>query len=200
MSNLGTMQDSSRTPPPAEPDRAAPPVSGRVYGSLPATRRRPPRPGAAERPAGLVCPYYQAASTNGTRGGGAARCAATPLRSLIPDSRERAFCLTADHPRCPLFQAIRQPVAAPAPEPVTDDSLGRSLLVSAAWVVGIPLALVLIILIAALLTEGGFHVVKGSGGFIPPTPIGLARHQPTLPPLTDLAAAAWLAPAPGAGR
>jgi hypothetical protein len=84
-------------------------------------------------------------------------CAARTERWTISPEYVDRYCTSGYHSRCPRFAA---PVVSEgsAPSPASATNLTRRLLYSAAWVVGIPTAIVFLIMLAAWLTEHVFLV------------------------------------------
>lgn len=103
-----------------------------------------------------VCPYYrlpQLAHRELTQGGcPRPTCAAVAIPQSLAPEEVASLCRSGAFQTCHRYQRARArgrpPVAGP-PEP----SLSRKLLTSALWVIGIPTAITLAILIAAWITE-----------------------------------------------
>lgn len=107
-------------------------------------------------PAVRVCPYYQIRQlTPRDRSAGAVRIpACTALQHPEPLDHEQAtaLCRSGAYRECGRFRGAQRTGASARPLRI-ESSLARRLLISALWVVGIPTAITLLILIAAWFTE-----------------------------------------------
>jgi hypothetical protein len=101
----------------------------------------------------IRCPHFNLRSLDDRT---MAVCNAVPMFAPISKSRKGAYCLSSAHRTCPHFQYLAlQSRAIPAPASRTSNlrDWAEMTLRTSSWVIGIPLALVVIIILMLLLTQ-----------------------------------------------
>lgn len=108
------------------------------------------------RSATRVCPYFRLPrfgrlEPSGNSPGLPACTALAPPHDLDHETAAR-LCRSGAYPRCSWFRTA-QPAAIATRRYTSEPPLGKKLLTSALWVIGIPTGITLLILIAAWITE-----------------------------------------------
>jgi hypothetical protein len=101
----------------------------------------------------IVCPYYQIRQLQprGQKPDGP-RCRAVQRDRLIETGTARQLCRSGAYQQCQRYVAIHPQTTRPLQHTLRT-STAKRLLSSALWVIGIPLAITLLILLAAWFTE-----------------------------------------------